>query len=238
MPIRKVKGGYKWGSKGKVYRNRKDAERQAAAAYASGYKKSMSWFETLKRDNGGWIGELNESKKKYLKMTPKLKVKIPEFKYPDEKTEIPKILDAMKNKKLKPTEMEETDKKARNMLFGLVEDSEEKYKDLIRDLKIYTTKQKVKYNRKRPYQVTDKINKPKTNTINTPSFPSGHSIEAFGVATVLGHKFPEKKEKLMETAEKISNARVEMGVHYHSDKKVGEQIGKIIGRAYIKERLS
>ena len=50
MPIRKVKGGYKWGSKGKVYRNRKDAERQAAAAYASGYKKSMDWFDTLKRD--------------------------------------------------------------------------------------------------------------------------------------------------------------------------------------------
>ena len=50
MPIRKVKGGYKWGKKGKVYRSRKGAERQAAAAYASGYKKSMDWFETLKRD--------------------------------------------------------------------------------------------------------------------------------------------------------------------------------------------
>ena len=48
MPIRKVKGGYKWGSKGKVYRNRKDAERQAAAAYASGYKKSEDWWDTIK----------------------------------------------------------------------------------------------------------------------------------------------------------------------------------------------
>jgi len=38
MPIVKVKGGYRWGSSGKVYKNRKDAERQAAAAYASGYK--------------------------------------------------------------------------------------------------------------------------------------------------------------------------------------------------------
>ena len=49
MPIRKVKGGYKWGSKGKVYRNRKDAERQAAAAYASGYVKK-GWQEVLKKD--------------------------------------------------------------------------------------------------------------------------------------------------------------------------------------------
>ena len=49
MPIRKVKGGYKWGSKGKVYKNRKDAERQAAAAYASGYVKK-GWKEVLKTD--------------------------------------------------------------------------------------------------------------------------------------------------------------------------------------------
>jgi hypothetical protein len=38
MPIRKVSGGYKWGSSGKVYKTRAGAERQAAAAYASGYK--------------------------------------------------------------------------------------------------------------------------------------------------------------------------------------------------------
>ncbi len=49
MPIRKVKGGYKWGSKGKVYKNRKDAERQAAAAYASGYV-GKSWKNILKKD--------------------------------------------------------------------------------------------------------------------------------------------------------------------------------------------
>lgn len=39
MPIRKVKGGYKWGSQGHVYKTRAGAERQARAAYASGYKK-------------------------------------------------------------------------------------------------------------------------------------------------------------------------------------------------------
>jgi len=51
IPIRKVKGGYKWGKRGKVYKNRKDAERQAAAAYASGYKKSedvITWKDILK----------------------------------------------------------------------------------------------------------------------------------------------------------------------------------------------
>lgn len=43
MPIQRItKGGetwYRWGNSGKMYRNREDAEKQAAAAYASGYKK-------------------------------------------------------------------------------------------------------------------------------------------------------------------------------------------------------
>jgi hypothetical protein len=40
MPVRKVKGGYKWGTQGKVYPTRAQAERQGRAAYANGYKGS------------------------------------------------------------------------------------------------------------------------------------------------------------------------------------------------------
>jgi hypothetical protein len=39
MPIRKVVGGYKWGAQGKTYPTRKQAEAQAKAAYAAGYKE-------------------------------------------------------------------------------------------------------------------------------------------------------------------------------------------------------
>jgi hypothetical protein len=42
MPIRKVKGGYKWGKSGKVYASPKGAQKQAKAAYASGYKKKTA----------------------------------------------------------------------------------------------------------------------------------------------------------------------------------------------------
>lgn len=42
MPIRKVAGGYKWGSHGHVYKTRAGAERQAAAAYAHGYREKKS----------------------------------------------------------------------------------------------------------------------------------------------------------------------------------------------------
>jgi len=41
MPVKRVSGGYRWGSRGKVYRGkgaRKKATRQGRAAYASGYR--------------------------------------------------------------------------------------------------------------------------------------------------------------------------------------------------------
>ena len=38
MPTRKVKGGWRWGSKGKVYKTKKEADKQGKAIYASGYK--------------------------------------------------------------------------------------------------------------------------------------------------------------------------------------------------------
>lgn len=39
MPVRKVKGGWKWGNSGKVYKTKEEAERQGRAIYASGYKE-------------------------------------------------------------------------------------------------------------------------------------------------------------------------------------------------------
>jgi len=37
MPVHKVKGGYKWGKTGKVYKTKAEAEKQGKAIYASGY---------------------------------------------------------------------------------------------------------------------------------------------------------------------------------------------------------
>lgn len=38
MPVNKTKGGYKWGSKGKVYPTKAQAAKQGRAAYEAGYK--------------------------------------------------------------------------------------------------------------------------------------------------------------------------------------------------------
>jgi len=39
MPVRKVKGGYRWGTTGKVYPTKEQAEKQGRAIMASGYTK-------------------------------------------------------------------------------------------------------------------------------------------------------------------------------------------------------
>ena len=49
MPVRKVKGGYRFGTSGKVYKRKKDAEKQERAIYASGYKKRKKRGKRKKR---------------------------------------------------------------------------------------------------------------------------------------------------------------------------------------------
>lgn len=39
MPVKKVSGGYKFGESGKTYPTRAQAEKQARAIYASGYRE-------------------------------------------------------------------------------------------------------------------------------------------------------------------------------------------------------
>ncbi len=39
MPVRKVKGGYRWGSKGKIYKSKAKAARQGRAIKASQAKR-------------------------------------------------------------------------------------------------------------------------------------------------------------------------------------------------------
>jgi len=39
MPVHKTDGGWKWGTSGKTYKTKAEAERQAAAIFASGWRE-------------------------------------------------------------------------------------------------------------------------------------------------------------------------------------------------------
>ena len=49
VPVRKVKGGYKWGKSGKTYKSKAQAENQGRAIYASGYGKKKKAKKRTKR---------------------------------------------------------------------------------------------------------------------------------------------------------------------------------------------
>jgi undecaprenyl-diphosphatase len=61
------------------------------------------------------------------------------------------------------------------------------------------------------------------------SFPSGHSITAFAMATVLGLFYPSLMPGLLFCAVSIAISRIVLGMHFLSDVIVGSGIGAMIG---------
>lgn len=91
---------------------------------------------------------------------------------------------------------------------------------------------KNKYQRMRPYQAH-----PDVVTALFPvgqfSYPSGHAMGSYTLALVLGAVFPEKKQAFLDRAAEIAQSRVYAGVHYPSDIKEGEVLGKALGAAIL-----
>lgn len=54
MPVRKVAGGYKWGTTGKVYKTKAEAEKQGKAIRASGYAKGGSVKKSRVNEAGNY----------------------------------------------------------------------------------------------------------------------------------------------------------------------------------------
>jgi len=63
------------------------------------------------------------------------------------------------------------------------------------------------------------------------SFPSGHSMNAFALATLLGMTFPWMAPAAILAASSIAASRVVVGLHFVSDVVVGSTLGLLIGAA-------
>ena len=77
------------------------------------------------------------------------------------------------------------------------------------------------YNRPRPFQVayyTDQELYPlNSETAHTPSYPSGHALQAYFLCKIIAFHNPHKKKEIMEIADTIAKTREVLGVHYKSD---------------------
>ena len=81
------------------------------------------------------------------------------------------------------------------------------------------------HDRKRPYELDKDLKAVKMKSMNTPSYPSGHSAQGILIASVLKDKYG-KSSAFMQTAKNISDSRNMAHAHYKSDSVNGTKLGK------------
>ena len=96
------------------------------------------------------------------------------------------------------------------------------------------------FNRPRPKVLAKKMNiKMKDyemESMKTPSYPSGHSVQGILIAKVLGDKHPKAKSAFAKTGENISYSRRVARAHYKSDSKMGKKLGNSMYK-HIKNKI-
>jgi len=96
------------------------------------------------------------------------------------------------------------------------------------DLSALIIQLKEYYQRARPYQVayyTEQNLVPfNSASANSPSYPSGHSTQAYFIGLVESFKFPHKEKEIKKFCSMIAKSRETMGVHYESDTDFGKTI--------------
>ena len=107
--------------------------------------------------------------------------------------------------------------------------------DLIRSALPIILDLKYRYARPRPKQLAFMYGvdlKPyPSKTANSPSYPSGHSFQAYLIAYVLGSRYPAHAGRLEAIAQQIGQARACMGLHFPSDLEAGRAFAKIVAQS-------
>tara|TARA_R110002096_G_scaffold396712_1_gene592630 strand:+ start:116 stop:793 length:678 start_codon:yes stop_codon:yes gene_type:complete len=192
------------------------------------------------------FGEIKDrSFKKQLSQSPKVidirMSDLPISKFPDNdsettRQELKKVLNAMTtNTEMDRDELREADKKPLRMFFKYLDSEGLDYdKDLLKeiysDVSLITLKLKVRYDRPRPEQlghlVGYDVKSIKTDSDDSPSFPSGHTAQAWTMAYYLSDKHSDHQQSFFDIAEKIEKSRIIRGAHFPSDNKEAKKIAK------------
>jgi len=92
---------------------------------------------------------------------------------------------------------------------------------------VYTTKRLI--NRRRPLDIHD---------TDTPALPSGHTANAFAMATILGNRHPKLRIPLYIGAGMVGFSRIYLGRHYVSDVLMGATVGTGVGLLVWQHQLT
>lgn len=175
---------------------------------------------------------------------------IPITKYPENsssevKKELLAVMSAMKDQKdISKEEFKKRDLKYKEMLTDYMKDNnldydEKKLERIRNDVAILTLGLKMRYNRPRPEQLGPMlgydIKSMKTETDDTPSYPSGHTAQAWTMAYYLADLHPDHKDALFDMAQKVEDSRIIRGAHYPSDNIEAKNIAQKYYFPNIKE---
>jgi acid phosphatase (class A) len=104
----------------------------------------------------------------------------------------------------------------------------------IQDIRVTEFRLKKHFKRPRPYHLEPAL-KPLAR-INSPSFPSGHSLWSYTEAYLFGELIPDKRQEFIKTAAEVRWSRELMGIHYPSDNEASRVIGWYLLKYWYKNR--
>lgn len=111
-------------------------------------------------------------------------------------------------------------------------DIEEIFDSINDDISSTIIKLKQKYQRPRPYQLAQyyklKLFPYDTFSGHSPSYPSGHTIQAYVILNIIGNKYPKSYGFCKQFITDIADSRVYLGLHYPSDNDASYLIGQEI----------
>ncbi len=90
---------------------------------------------------------------------------------------------------------------------------------------------KKRFNRPRPHQADPVIQVPPPIP-GSPGFPSGHAVQIYSWLNVLSELFPDRRTDLETFADRLSWARIILGVHYPTDLVAGRILADQLLKAY------
>jgi hypothetical protein len=104
--------------------------------------------------------------------------------------------------------------------------------DIFEDVNPLIAKLKIKFNRPRPYQLANyyklKLFPFNSYSSNSPSFPSGHTIQSHVALNVIGSLHPNLYKFCKNIMEDISESRINLGLHYRSDNDFAIEVAEKI----------
>jgi hypothetical protein len=106
-----------------------------------------------------------------------------------------------------------------------------KVKDIMRDVKTVIGILKNKFNRPRPVNFMSHEYNIKYKS--SPSYPSGHTTQAYFLCDLLSDSLPNIKSDLQTLASLIGQSRIENAVHYPSDIQYGRLIGETLCKGFL-----